>query len=117
MTPDEIEESQLAVCARLGVQPVEAPADHKVGIAANVKDGMQPVNALRHPPGGDVTGWFIWAGGEPGEDPDFFSPLHVDHVASWCPDILPYLQLPPGYRVQIAPGYEDVWADPDLLNV
>jgi hypothetical protein len=41
----------------------------------------------------------------------------VDHVASWCPDILPYLQLPPGYRVQIAPGYEDVWADPDLLNV
>ncbi|WP_441294952.1 immunity protein Imm33 domain-containing protein [Massilia antarctica] len=29
--------------------------------------------------------------------------------------VVPYLSLPPGYRFQIADGYEDVWFDPALL--
>lgn len=44
-------------------------------------------------------------------------PLHVGHLAEWCPDALPYLALPPGWRFLIAPGYEDVWEDPALFDI
>jgi hypothetical protein len=38
-------------------------------------------------------------------------------VAEWCPAVLPYLELPPGWRFLIALGHEDVWEDPSLLNI
>lgn len=50
------------------------------------------------------------------EEADFFLPLHVEHVGQWCPEVEPYLALPPGWRFLIAPGYEDVWFDPTLLE-
>jgi hypothetical protein len=114
---DSIEAEQLAICTRFGVTAVPSPGEFKVGIAHNVKEGLQPLNALRHPPEGDTTGWYIWAGGEPDDDPEFFEPLHVSHLAKWCPEIVPYLLLPPGSRVLIAPGYEDVWEDRALLDL
>ena len=40
----------------------------------------------------------IWAGGELSSAPDFFRPLHVEHLISWAPAVLPYLGLPPGWR-------------------
>lgn len=113
---DSLRVQQRAICDRFGVQPVDAPSDLKVGIAANVREGVLPINALRLPPEGDTTGWYIWAGGEPSADPEFFQPLHVEHLETWCPQILVYLQLPPGFRVQVAPGHEDVWEDLSLLD-
>ena len=67
---------QKALCTRYGVSWFESPSDLKVGIAENVKSDLIPLNGLRHPPEGDTTGWYIWAGEEPSKDPDFFKPLH-----------------------------------------
>jgi hypothetical protein len=66
---------------------------------------------------GDTTGWFIWGGeAEPAEQADdFFQPLHVEHLYEWCPEILPYLALPPGWGVIVDAGYEDAWYDPSYL--
>jgi hypothetical protein len=89
----------------------------KIGIAKNVLDRLLPVNGLRHPPAGDTTGWYIWAGETPSSDDDFFVPVHVSHLEQWCPEAIPFLGLPPGWRFIAAPGHEDVWFDPDLLNV
>lgn len=108
---------QLIVCNRFDVTPFSTPADLKVGIARNVTEGVWPVNGLRHPPQGDTTGWYIWAGEELSEDPTFFQPLHVRHLSDYCPVVLPYMALPPGWRFLIAPGYEDVWEDTTLLSV
>jgi hypothetical protein len=113
----DISPAQRDICKRFGADPVAAPADLKVGIARNVRDGIAPVNGLRHSPQGDTTGWYIWAGDEPSDDPDFFVPLHVDHLSEWCADVLPYLALPPGWRFQIAKEHEDVWEDETLLGV
>ena len=71
---------------------------------------------MRHEPEEGTTGWFIWAGEELSDDPDFFVPLHVEHLAEWSPDVLPYLALPPGWRFLLAPDYEDVWLDASLLS-
>lgn len=113
----EVSEAQQAVCDRFGVPPVAAAGDLKVGISLNLRDGLRPVKAMRHLPVGDTTGWFIWGGDiEPSEHgDDFFVPLHVSHVLDWCPEIVPYLALPPGWGVIVEPGYEDVWFDPEYL--
>jgi hypothetical protein len=115
LNSDELDAVQRGICKRFGVEPVASPCGLKVGMARNVREGIEPVNGLRHPPVGDTTGWYIWAGGEPSTDPDFFQPLHVEHLEGWCPQVLAYLQLPPGFRFLLAPGHEDVWRDPSLL--
>lgn len=106
---------QVSTAERFGAQPLVPDPEHKVGIAYNAKSGLQPLNALRHAPEPGTSGWFIWAGEKLPPDPDFFVPLHISHLAEWCPDLLPYLALPPGWRVLLAPGYEDVWFDEGLL--
>ena len=96
---------------------MESPGHFKVGIAENVKTGPMPINGLRHPPEQDTTGWYIWAGEDMSLDHDFFKPLHVDHVQDWSPLIQRFLALPPGWRFLTDGEYEDVWFDPDLLQV
>lgn len=113
---DDVRASQLRFCKERGAPFVESPSDMKVGISLNVRSGLMPINGLRHPIQGDTTGWYIWAGGEPSAEPDFFQPVHVAHLAEWCPLALKFLGLPPGWRFLVAEGYEDVWEDPTLLD-
>ncbi|MHB9129460.1 MAG: immunity protein Imm33 domain-containing protein [Armatimonadota bacterium] len=106
---------QKTICDRFNAPFVESPLTLKVGIALNIRDGILPINGLRHPPEGDTTGWYIWAGEEMSEDPDFFVPLHIEHLCEWCPRVLPYLGLAPGWHFLVAGDYEDVWEDESLL--
>lgn len=76
--------------------------------------GQLPINGVRCLPEKGTTGWYIWAGETMSDDPDFFVPLHVSHLGSWCPEVLPYLELPPGWRFLVAPGHEDAWFDPEV---
>ena len=112
----DIELAQKEVCEKHGVLHCPSPSGLKVGIALNVRDGIVPINGLRHPPEGDTTGLYIWAGEELSDDPGFFKPLHVEHLSEWCPEIQKYLGLPPGWRFLIAGDYEDVWYDESLLE-
>jgi hypothetical protein len=107
---------QQRICKKYGTHPFASPPGLKAGVARNVSDGV-PVHGLRHPPEGDTTGWYIWAGEELSTDPDFFEPVHVEHLTGLRPEIVKYLALPPGWRFLIAGDYEDVWYDPSLLNV
>ncbi len=107
---------QKQICKRYGVDYVASPDHLKIGISLNVKDGVLPINALRHPLEGDTTGWYIWAG-EYSDNPDFFKPVHVVHLQEWCPWIEKYLGLAPGWRFLVTPDYEDVWQDLTLLDI
>lgn len=109
---------QAELARRHGAEPSPPLAGEKIGVAGSTRTVPRtwPLNGLRHRPAADTCGWYIWAGDEMSEDADFFLPLHVDHVAEWCPEAEPYLALPPGWRFLIAPGYEDVWFDPALLE-
>jgi len=43
--------------------------------------------------------------------------LHVSHLINWCPDVIKFLGLPPGFRFLIGENnYEDVWKDKSLLD-
>ena len=116
MNDNSVSREQLEICRRFGVEPVPSAPTLKVGIAKNMREGIQPLNGLRHTPSGDTTGWYLWAGEELSTAPDFFVPLHVQHLAEWSPTIVKYLALPPGWRFLVAGDYEDVWQDPRLLT-
>lgn len=108
---------QRAVCERVGASWVASPDSLKVGLSRNVRDGVMPINGLRHPPQGDTCGWYIWAGEELSTASDFFEPVHVAHLSAICPVVLKYLGLPPGWRFLVAGEYEHLWTDAELLNV
>ena len=108
---------QKKLCKRFGAEFLSAPDELKVGISLNVKEGILPINGLRHPPEGDTTGWYIWAGEELLDSPDFFKPVHVAHLDKWRPQVKKYLGLAPGWRFLIAGDYEDVWFDESLLSI
>jgi hypothetical protein len=111
-------EDQAAVCSRFGVAPSPPLPESRLGVALNTRDDhVWPLNGLRHPPAGDTNGWYIWRGDELSEADDFFEPLHSLHLPEWCPAVVPYLALPPGWRFLLAPGHEDVWYDAALLDV
>lgn len=113
---NEFEEHQKAVCRKFGTVYCPSPEYLKVGISLNVRSGLLPINGLRHSIEGDTTGWYIWAGEEFSNSPDFFVPIHVKHLKDWCPLALKYLGLPPGWRFLVTEDYEDVWGDESLLN-
>lgn len=110
-------EEQLKICEKFGASPLEPRPHSKAGVAANVTRSAVPVNGLRHPPEGDASGWYLWAGEELSSDPEFFRPVHIEHLNEMRPEVVKYLALPPGWRFLIAGDYEDVWYDESLLNV
>ena len=105
---------QIATCQRFGSEIVPVAPALKVGIALATLQEI-PLHAMRIPEEGGACGWYIHAG-EYSEHPDFYQPLHVSHLKDYCPQIIPYLALAPGWRVLLAPGYEDVWLDETLLK-
>ena len=108
--------SQKSVCFTYGSVFSPSSPLEKVGIALNTI-GQLPLNALRHPAENGTCGWYIWGGEVLSQEPDFFQPLHFQHLAERCPDIIPYLALAPGWRVLLAPSQIDVWFDDGLFNV
>jgi hypothetical protein len=71
---------QVLICERAGVAPDPPPPNSKLGVARNVRDGIYPLNGLRHRAEDDTCGWYLWAGEELSSSTDFFVPLHVDHL-------------------------------------
>ena len=100
-----------------GVRGPYPAGTSKVGLSRSAALREMPINGLRHPPTGDTSGWYIWGGTELSADPNFFEPVHVSHVEALLPEVVPYLDLVPGSRFLLAPGYQDVWFDPSLLDV
>jgi hypothetical protein len=112
-----VSRSQHKTCVRFGAKCAPAAAGSKAGVALRTL-GQQPLNGLRHPPEHGTCGWYLWWGDTLDQtDLKFFQPLHVEHLEEYCPEAVPYLSLPPGWRIQVAPGHEDVWFDETLLDV
>ncbi|WP_249037399.1 immunity protein Imm33 domain-containing protein [Actinoplanes xinjiangensis] len=108
--------AQRRVCWRFGVKPLLPGRGTMIGVGLSRSSGLLPLNAVRHPPVGQSNGWYVWRGGPAPQDDDFFSPVHVEHAKSHFPELMPYLALPPGIGVILAPGHEDVWHDEAFLE-
>ena len=116
---EEISKSQKMICERYGAYICTPQPNSKVGVSINLPDvNLFPINGLRHPPEGETSGWYIWAGEDFSGDLGFFLPLHLWHLEEWRYETMKFLALPPGYRFLIGEGgYEDVWFDETLLII
>jgi hypothetical protein len=112
-----ISNEQREICLKFGASCLPSDDRLKIGISGTFDAAHFPINGLRHPPQGDTTGWYIWSGEELSTDAGVFVARHAFHLNDRCPEIVKYLGLGPGWRFLIAPGHEDVWFDPSLLDV
>ena len=71
---------QKELCEKYDVECLISSRELKVGILVNVKEGIMPINGLRHSPEGDTSGWYIWSGEKFSNNADFFKPLHIKHL-------------------------------------
>jgi hypothetical protein len=104
-------DAQNAICARFGATPDYPKLWQKAGLARDSNRIVLPTNGVRHNAVKSTCGWYFWDGEELPTDRDAFRTIHVVHLRTVAPDVLPYLALPPGWRFQIARDYEDVWFD------
>ena len=110
---------EQSVCEWAGVNPFPNEPNSKLGIALSTV-GQCPINGLRLKPENGTNGWYIWCGEREieKESDDYFSPLCVEHINEYLPEIKEYLELPPGYRFLIdGNNYEDIWFDVELVKV
>ena len=111
---NDVASLQRSITRRYGADYLATPDELKVGVARSTLH-LLPLNGLRHLPVGDTSGWYLWAGEELGQQVNVFEPIHAVHLATICPEAVPFLGLPPGWRFLIAPGYEDVWFDSSII--
>jgi hypothetical protein len=104
----------VEVCASVGVAPVPVNMHDRVGLSRSARV-ERPVHGLRLWPSPGVSGWYIWSG-EMSEAQDFFEPTHASHLSDSCPLVLPFLNLPPGWRFLTDGEYVDVWFDASLIQ-
>jgi hypothetical protein len=78
--------------------------------------GKRPLNGLRHPAHGNMSGWYAW-GAEFSSHPDFFQVLHAMHFDEQFPELVKFFGMPPGYRFLVDGSYLDIWFDPTLLKI
>ena len=107
--------AQEDVCRRFAAEFLPTDLETWLAVALETLGSGAPLHGLRQAPDAEGCGWYIWAG-DPSDDPDFFKSLHALHLCDTIPQVLPYLGLGPGWRFLLAPGYEDVWYDPNLLG-
>lgn len=108
-------EPQKSICQKY--DSAWSPVNKKWTIGVNLSNSINPINGLRHPKSKGNEGWYIWTG-DYKEDEDFFQPICIEHLLQINPQIIKYLGLAEGYRIQIdSKGYEDVWYDEQLIKV
>ena len=111
----ELASVQRELCARFGAAYHPCHPQARLGLASNITAATRNLNGVRIEPSGDACGWYLWAGDEWAEPPDFYIPLRAQSAQTWAPLALPYLGLPPGWRFLLREDRIDVWKDLTLL--
>jgi hypothetical protein len=105
--------AQEDICRRFAADFVPTDLQATLAVALDTLGSAAPLHGLRQQPEGGGCGWYIWAG-DASADPNFFESVHALYLCDTIPQVLPYLGLGPGWRFLLAPGYEDVWFDPNV---
>ena len=99
------------------VDPRRPHPDDMMGLALDTLR-MMPLNGIRHPTAEGASGWYVWGGENTSESADFYSPIQIRHLSDYLPKVVPFLDLPPGFRFLLdSSGKRKVWFDGSLLDI
>jgi hypothetical protein len=116
-----LEDEQKTWCAAREIPYFGLDLAKKVGISRELLDdpfAASPLQGIRHTPSATTTGWFLWSGENDGS-PNFFLPMHAEHLLARHRHLLPLLGGAPGWCFILAPdddNYEDVWFDASIAS-
>jgi hypothetical protein len=71
---------QKGVCRTFGANFLACDESLRIGISRDFDPRRIPINGLRNPPEGNMTGWYIWATEIFSEADDFFTALCASHL-------------------------------------
>jgi hypothetical protein len=94
-TPQEI-------CAHYGSEFLPPGPHDRAGVALETLQ-LLPLNVRRVTPEHGHSGWYVWGGEGRSSEIGFFQPLPVARLLERCPQVMPFLALTPGWRVQWRP--------------
>jgi hypothetical protein len=101
-------------CKKLKIAPLFPTFSQDIVISKGIYEGL-PVNAVRYPSPGHMTGWWLTTDLYDGKIESLMN-VHFYHVAFKRPDILRFLALPHGFRFYSDTNSQEVWFDPTVLN-
>src|ERR1700761_526476 len=112
VTMDQFEELQAGICIKYGADLCVTPENGMIALSKTFSKSAVPINGLRHPLEGTMSGWFIWSG-ELSVVEYSFEPVHATHLEQIYPTLIKYIGLAPGWRFLFDEnygdeGYEDV---------
>ena len=110
--------SQKELYDKYGARFATLDLERTIGISKDFGQYNLPIHGLRHPQTESTTGWYIQSG-DYQETDSFFVSMHAKHVLDNWPELVPYLNLAPGWRflINTEDGYEDIWEDSALLDI
>lgn len=106
---------QRELCARHDTDVVPCEPGLRIGLASNINAATRVINGGRIDPVGDASGWYFWAGDAWNDDTDFYIPAPARQLDGVAPQLLPYLALPPGWRLRLRDGRVEAWQENGLL--
>jgi hypothetical protein len=107
-TPQEI-------CAHSGSEFLPPGPHDRVGVALETLQ-LLPLNVRRVTPEHGHSGWYVWGGEGRSSEVGFFQSLPVARLLERHPQIMPFLALAPGWRVQWRPEAYQVTPPHDLTH-
>ena len=109
-------QAQHRICRTYGAAFDPPLPGTKVGVAIQTLD-RTPLHGVRLRPTETTCGWFVHAGDECSDTPDFYQPLCVEHLVEYCQLAIPFLCLPAGWRFTTdAQGFINVWQDVKIVD-
>lgn len=118
--PPTIDPAQMAACVAHGVAPHRPWPFARCLLGDSVTPDSAPLYGIRARPKPDRgdCGWIVWTGpSDLGEaSAAGLAIVEVRALHRRCPAAWRLLALPPGHGFVVAPGHEDVFTDPELLD-
>ena len=91
---------QSDMCRRLTAAFTPPRPDQKAAVSAGVLEGAVPVSGVRYPAPSHMSGWYLTTQAFSGDVKEL-RVEHLYHVTARRPDLVAFLALPPGFRIEV----------------
>lgn len=107
---------QEELCTRMGTTMSPPHASDRAAVSQGVLEGTLAVEGVRYPSNKPNSGWYLTTDLYDG-DYRSMRVIHLEHLISARPELLPLIALPSGFRFEVRTKTQpDVWFDDEVAS-